>query len=266
MNIFIRKITFFSPFIALAICLISSCLAMDEMRAPKNKTPITTVTNESRLLLDSAGPRYWSIISPKIRIEGRIDPTKRDYKCHHFALQTTLGLPEHLRFSAKEPRTPIVFVNKYFEPTHNPKVADLVEYLAKDPNGYHYVSHFAIFNTKSHYLSKWGEFPQIISHAPRSCPALYGDLVRFKTLKPEYKDDKKALFADIEKKKAKSFLRLEHTDHILSGYEEPRTSLNMEKLKTNEEYLSFLHDYNTTLDRLHEYPLSQDELVKIAQF
>jgi len=239
---------------------------MDEMKEPKNKMPITTVTNESRLLLDSAGPRYWSIIAPNIHIEGRIDQTRKRYKCHHFALEKTLDLPDHLRFSTKEPRMPIAFVNTYFDPTYIPQRIDLVEYIAEDPSGHRYVSHLAIFQTKSKYLSKFGDFPQIVSHAPASAPAIYGERLRFKTLKPEYKYDKKRLLADIEKKKAKSFAQLDYLNSILAAYEDPRSPLHSKDFESNDEYLSFLHDHNTILDRLHEYPLSHDEMTKIALF
>jgi hypothetical protein len=264
MNMLVKELRIFFSFIAFSFCLINHCIAMDR-RAPKNKQPITTVSYENRLLLNQALPKYWSIIAPDIQIRGLVDPTKRNYKCHHFALEKALELPVDLRFSTREPSMPIRFMNEFLETTKTPDKKDIAQYIAEHSSQYQYVSHLAVLETKSRFLSKWGEYPQEVSHDSESVPAVYGHRIRFKTLKLEYKNDPKKLLKDIEAKKAKKFAQLECLDNVLLIYENPKNPLKVD-LKTDQDYLAFVHDYHTILDSLHEYPLSNDEMLRIATF
>jgi len=245
----------------------NACQAMD--KPTLKKLPSNKKITEKRILLEPAESKDWPKIASSIKVLGVIDPTKKDYRCHHFALEKILKIPQHLRFSTNDNGMPIEFVNKYFNPTNTPKKNDLVQYVDKNLYGYRVVTHFAIFEDKKKHVSKWGNCPEIVQHAPKHCPASYGNENAFYTLKDIYKSDvgSNIFLQDIEQHKAKYILHLNCLGQILPTYEDSTGSLNCSEFPAEvEDYYSFLHDYNTTLDKIYQYPLSEDERQKINQF
>lgn len=273
MNSNIKKNILFSMLILSSLCLLNTSQAMDK-HVPK-LLPSDAITMGNRKHFDYLTSDKWHMIAPSIQIQSRIAPGKQNYRCQHFALDKILQVPSHLQFSTNDHGIPSKLVYRYFQATNYPKENDLVLYSKRDNFGHSSITHFAVFKNENQYESKLGSFPEIVVHAPKDCPAMYGNENWFWTLKDTYKSEnnRNILFQDMEMKKTKYLHRLESLHQKLSVYENemdisncPESYKHIMREDIIEDYYPLLHDYNITLDNIHQYPLSNEQMEKVNTF
>ena len=161
--------------------------------------------------------------SPSIKIVNKEKPHERFGQCAYYAITTILGIrnePGILKMILPIDWTTNINLMQYFDQTYNPKIDDLVIYyrdqINQNPLHFGIVTNFNSTNNSPSITSKWGTLSEIFKHELFTVPLLYGETVRFFTLKSTYQQEgrKTVLINELQSAIEKSQSNTENLDWI----------------------------------------------------